>query len=134
MVRGSMLKRDVKTEEEVINIEAGMKGSLKFSNSVNLRINGKFEGELETKGNLTIGENADVKTKLIKGENITILGKVKGDVVCSERLEIFAPAKVIGNIQAPILVIKEGAMLRGNCQVLPEAEKNKPKSLSKRKK
>lgn len=124
----------LKTGAKVIDIEAGMEGSLKFSTPVNLRINGKFEGELDTMGNLSIGEKADVKAKIIKGENITIEGKVKGDIVSSKRLELFAPAKVIGNVKAPVLVISEGAMLKGRCQMPVEEEKTEPKKSSKKKK
>lgn len=117
-------KRDEsKTAQKVIDIEAGMEGNLKFSTPINLRISGKFEGELETKGNLSIGENADVKAKVIKGENITIAGEVKGNIVSSERLELSATAKVTGDIKAPILIVNEGAVLKGNCQVPFEAEK-----------
>lgn len=119
-----------KIEGKVIDIEAGMEGNVKFSSPVNLKISGKFEGELETKGTLAIGERADVKVKIIKGENITISGKVKGDIICSNRLELSAPAKVTGNIKAPILVINEGAMLKGNCQMPIE----EPKESSKKKK
>jgi len=114
-----MFKKDSKTagEERVVNITAEIRGELKFNSPINLRISGKFEGELETKGTLTIGEKADIKAKIIKGENIIIFGKVKGDIICSKRLEIFKPAKVAGNIKTPILVIAEGAVLSGHCQV-----------------
>jgi len=40
--------------------------------------------------------------KIIKGEDVVISGKVKGNIVCSKRLELIFPAKVIGNIKAPI--------------------------------
>ena len=98
-------KNDKPKTDEIINIEAGMEGSLKFNSPINLRISGKFEGELETKGVLIIGEKADVKAKTIKGDNITIEGKVKGDIISSKRLELSATARVIGNVEAPILVV-----------------------------
>ena len=131
-----MFKKNIKakTEEKIIDIEAGMEGNIKFSSPVNLRISSKFEGELETKGTLTIGEKADVKVKIIKGENIKIAGRVKGDIICSKRLELSPSAKVIGDIQAPILVVNEGAVLKGNCQVPTESEENQPKKHSKKKK
>lgn len=121
-----------KKEGQVIDIESGMKGNLKFSTPVNLKISGKFEGELKTKGVLVIGEKADVRVKIIEGENVTIYGKVKGDIVCSERLEIFAPAEVIGNIKSPVLVINENVIFEGHCQVPIgfEPEKNKSKKQS----
>lgn len=120
-------KNKPKPTEGFIDIEAEMEGTLKFDSPVNLKISGKFEGELETKGVLRIGEKADVKTKVIKGEDIVIAGKVKGNIVSSERLELSATAKVEGNIIAPILVINEGAMLKGNCQVPIEPEESKSK-------
>lgn len=110
-------KPNINVEGKVIDIETGIEGNVKFSGPINLRINGKFEGELETKGILIIGENADVKAKIVKGDNITIAGRVKGDIICSTRLELSASAKVIGNVETPILVIAEGAQLKGDCQM-----------------
>lgn len=53
-----MFKKKVKpkTQEKFIDIEAGLQGNVKFSSPVNLRISGKFEGELETIGSLIIAE------------------------------------------------------------------------------
>lgn len=123
-----------KTKEKVIDIEAGMEGDLKFSTPVNLKISGKFEGTLDTKDTLAIGEKADVKVKIIRGENITIAGKARGEIVSSKRLELIPPAKVTGNVKAPILVINEGAMLKGKCQMPIEGEKDELKESPKRKK
>jgi len=128
-----MLRKNRKIEKiegKIINIEATMKGNLVFNSPVSLQISGKFDGELETKGTLIIGEKADIKAKIIKGENIIIFGKVKGDIVCSKRLEISKPAKVVGSIKTPILVIAEGTVLNGHCQVavedvLPKKRKTK---------
>lgn len=125
-------KNDKLTIDEVINIEAGMEGSLKFNSPINLRISGKFEGELETKGVLIIGEKADVKAKTIKGDNITIEGKVKGDIISSKRLELSATARVIGNVEAPILVVQEGAMLKGDCS-MPVEDAERKESTSRKK-
>lgn len=134
-----MFKRKDRLNREgnFIDIEAGMAGDLKFSTPVNLKLNGKFDGKLETKGVLIIGEKADIKAKIIKGESIQVAGKVKGDIVSSKRLELFASAIVIGNIKAAVLIINEGASLKGHCQVPVEEEiskhKGSPKSKKKRK-
>lgn len=125
-------KSDLPKTDEVINIEAGMEGSLKFNNPINLRIGSKFEGELETKGVLIIGEKADVKAKTIKGDNITIEGKVKGDIISSKRLELLSTARVIGNVEAPLLVVQEGAMLKGDCS-MPVEDAERKESTSKKK-
>jgi excisionase family DNA binding protein len=96
-----------------------MQGTLKFSDPVNLRINGLFAGTLQTKGTLTVGETATVDAK-ITGENIVIAGKVKGDVLASKMLVLMPSAELIGNISTPKLNIVEGAIFDGKCQMLRE--------------
>jgi len=67
----SMFKKNdlPQTEDKTINIEAGMQGNLKFTGPVNLRLNGDFEGDLEARGVLIIGEKANVKAKKVKGDS-----------------------------------------------------------------
>ena len=65
--------------EKVLDVDASMEGSLIFKDPVNLRINGRFEGTLNTKGSLMIGENAVVIAD-ISGDTIFIAGKVNGNV------------------------------------------------------
>ncbi|MFH1644925.1 MAG: polymer-forming cytoskeletal protein, partial [Candidatus Omnitrophota bacterium] len=47
-------------EEKVLDVDASMQGSMVFKDAVNLRINGAFDGSLDTRGKLTIGEGAVV--------------------------------------------------------------------------
>ncbi len=54
-----------KIEEKILDVDAAMQGTLKFKEPVNLRINGRFEGTLEIKGNLTIGQTAIVLADII---------------------------------------------------------------------
>ena len=114
-------------DDKTINIDAGLQGNLKFTGPVNLRLNGDFEGDLEAKGILIIGEKADVKAKTVKGDTITIAGRVKGDIICSKRLELSASARVVGNVDTPVLVIAEGALLKGSCQMPADEVKESPK-------
>ncbi|MFH1691802.1 MAG: polymer-forming cytoskeletal protein [Candidatus Omnitrophota bacterium] len=118
-------------EDKIVNIEAGMQGNLKFTGPVNLKLNGDFEGDLEARGVLIIGEKANVKAKTVKGDSITILGRVEGHILCSERLELSASARVIGNVETPILVMAAGALLRGECQMPAEAVESKGNSKKK---
>lgn len=82
-----------KGEEKILDVSAAMQGSLVFSDPVNLRINGKFEGKLTTKGVLIIGSDAEVKAD-ISGEDLTIAGTVKGNIRASESLKLDSTAKV----------------------------------------
>ncbi|MBL7130184.1 MAG: polymer-forming cytoskeletal protein [Candidatus Omnitrophica bacterium] len=106
----------VKVEEKVLDVDASMQGSLTFKDPVNLRINGKFEGSLDTKGSLTIGENAQVRASIV-GEDIVICGKVFGNVTSSSSLNLSRSAHLTGDIRTPRLSIDEGAIFQGKCQM-----------------
>ena len=115
-----MAFRDKKeTEEKVIEITANMHGTLSFKDPVNLRISGRFDGTLDTRGTLTISETGSVDAH-ISGENIVIAGKVKGDIVAKKMLILMPTAVLSGNIIAPKLNVVEGAIFQGKCQMLDE--------------
>jgi excisionase family DNA binding protein len=106
-----------KLEEKVLDVDAAMQGSLSFKEPVNLRINGKFEGNLESKGNLTIGQTAIVNADVM-GDNIIIGGRIRGRITAKERLTLLPSAVVEGDIYPAKLNIAEGAILEGRCSML----------------
>lgn len=106
-----------KIEEKILDVDASMQGSLVFRDPVNLRINGKFEGTLETKGNLTIGQTAIVIADIV-GDNIIVGGRVKGKITAKERLTLLPTAIIEGDIYPAKLNIAEGAILEGRCSML----------------
>ena len=106
-----------KIQDKVLDVDASMQGSLSFKDPVNLRINGKFEGTLETKGNLTVGQSAQVYAD-ISGDNIVVGGRVRGRVTAKERLTLLPSAIVEGDIYPAKLNVAEGAILEGNCSML----------------
>ncbi|MDP2922209.1 MAG: polymer-forming cytoskeletal protein [Candidatus Omnitrophota bacterium] len=103
-------------EERMLDINATMQGSLVFSEPVNLRITGKFEGTLTTKGNLIIGESAVVSSDIV-GESITIGGKVTGKIRASKLVNLSHTAQVMADIETPKLSIEEGAVFNGKCKM-----------------
>lgn len=106
-----------KLEEKTLDVDAAMQGTLSFKDPVNLRINGRFEGNLETRGNLTIGTTAVVNADIL-GDNIIIGGKVKGKITARERLTLLPQAIVEGHIYPAKLNVTEGALLQGQCTML----------------
>lgn len=106
-----------KVEEKILDVDVAMQGNLTFKDSVNLRINGRFEGNLETRGNLTITSTAIV-TADIMGDNIIIDGRVKGKIIAKERLTLLPSAIVEGEIYPAKLNVAEGAVLEGRCYML----------------
>lgn len=96
----------------VLDVAASMQGSLVFQEPVNLRISGRFEGTLETRGELTVGEKAQVRAD-ITGESITVAGRVEGKVIAKRFLKLIPPAVVIGEVSTPVLQVEPGALLQG---------------------
>jgi len=104
-------------EEKTLDVDAAMQGSLTFRDPVNLRINGKFEGNLDTRGNLTIGTTAVIKADIV-GDNIIVGGRVNGKITAKERLTLLPQAIVEGQIYPAKLNITEGAVFQGQCTML----------------
>jgi len=111
--------RRKETEDKVLDVNAAMQGSLVFSDPVNLRINGRFEGNLKTKGTLTIGTKASVLAD-IDGENIIISGYVKGKIRALYLVSLTSSANVSADIDAPRISIEEGAVFNGKCRMKGE--------------
>ncbi|MBN3038042.1 MAG: polymer-forming cytoskeletal protein [Candidatus Omnitrophica bacterium] len=109
-------------KEKILDVDASMQGSMTFRDPVNLRINGRFEGSLDTKGNLTVGENAQVHAN-INGEDIVISGKVYGNVNASSSLSLTRTAYLQGDIKTPKLDVTGGAVLQGKCDMSEQAKK-----------
>ena len=89
-------------------------GQLSFQGPA--RIDGVVEGEIQCQGALTIGEGAEVRAK-ISGQIVVIRGKVEGNVIAKEKVELLAPARLIGNVNAPKLIISEGVLFDGDCSM-----------------
>ena len=106
-------------EEKAIEINAQMDGALTFGDPVNLKINGRYTGKLDTRGTLTIVPSAQVEAN-ISGDNIVIAGKIKGNVVAKRMLVLMPTASLTGDISTPKLNIVEGAVFQGRCQMLDD--------------
>ena len=109
------------SSETIIGSDASFKGEISFEGS--LRIDGKFDGKMNSKGRLSIGKGA-----LVSGEmtvsTASIDGTLRGNVTATERVELAASAQVTGDVRAPRLVVAEGATLVGNCVITPDALKH----------
>lgn len=89
-------------------------GQLSFQGSA--KIDGMVDGEIYCQGTLTVGEGAEVRAK-ISGQVVVIRGKVEGNVTAKEKIELAAPARLIGNIDTPRLIITEGVVFDGDCSM-----------------
>jgi cytoskeletal protein CcmA (bactofilin family) len=99
-------------------------GKLSFTGAV--RLDGQFKGEIFTEGTLIIGETATIEAD-IRVAHVIISGQMRGNIVADERIEIKAPGKVYGNIQAPTVIIEEGVFFEGNCKMQVAKEDSEKK-------
>ena len=81
-----------------------------------IRIDGTFKGKIEASEILTIG-NAGIVAAEIKAKSIIIGGKVSGNIIATERIELESNASLIGDLQTKDLVINEGALFHGRCSM-----------------
>ena len=95
------------------------KGILAFEGTV--RIDGRLEGEILTKDTLIVGERAVLNAEINVG-TIIISGKITGNITAGERLEINSTGQVFGNIKTPTLVIAEGVIFQGSCEMPAHGE------------
>ena len=100
--------------KDILSSDVEIKGSIKFQKE--LLIDGKVEGEINSDGVLTIGENADIRGE-IKTKSITVYGKVHGNIMVAERAELKSKCTLQGDLKAARLVIEEGATFIGKSEV-----------------
>jgi len=100
--------------KDILSSDVEIKGSIKFQKE--LLIDGKVEGEINSDGVLTIGENADIRGE-IKTKSITVYGKVQGNITVAERCELKSKCTLQGDLKAARLVIEEGATFIGKSEV-----------------
>ena len=76
-------------------------------------IEGTVRGKINLTSDLRIGTKARVEAT-VHAKNVTIEGKINGDVSADDRVELIASATVDGNITAPKIIVAEGAKFRGS--------------------
>ena len=104
----------------VLNSDVSVVGVLRFTDD--LLVDGSVEGEITSDGVLTVGSNASIqageKNKVaIRTKSAIIHGRVMGDIVVSDRVELASTAELVGDVTAAKIAIQEGAVFVGNCRV-----------------
>jgi cytoskeletal protein CcmA (bactofilin family) len=110
------------------NIGKGLVLTGEITGSESLFIDGKVEGRINLPGNrVTVGRNGKVNASIIARE-IVVLGKVRGNVSASDRVDIRAEGALTGDVACARISIEDGAFFKGGIDIRkPEA---KPAPLS----
>ena len=108
----------------VSRISAGTVIKGEIQSPYDLRIDGTFEGKIQSKGRVVIGESAVIKGDIIC-ENIDLWGKVEGNLFVKNTLALKDGCKMDGNLNISKLSVELGATFNGTCRTITEAEFNK---------
>lgn len=95
-----------------IGNDSVLEGTLIFEGTFNLDC--KFRGNISALGTLIVGEHGKIDSD-IHGTSIISKGEIHGNIIAQERVEILPTGKVYGDIWAPVVVVKKGAIFEGNC-------------------
>ena len=87
-----------------------VEGEIKGAGEV--RIEGTVKGKLDCSAAVLVAEGGKVEAEL-KAETITISGRVSGNVIATQKIELTPTADVEGDINAPRILIREGATFEG---------------------
>ena len=77
-----------------------------------VRIDGRLDGEIQTKGQVIIGEDGLVQGTITAGTVISS-GRIKAKVTAIERVQLLKTATLIGEVHTPVLIMEEGARIQG---------------------
>ena len=89
-----------------------------------IRIDGTFDGKLQSKGRVVIGETAVIKGDILC-DNIDLWGKVEGNLYVKDTLALKEGCIVNGNLHIKKLSVELGAVFNGNCKTICDAEFDK---------
>nr|WP_217439464.1 MULTISPECIES: polymer-forming cytoskeletal protein [unclassified Myxococcus] len=114
-----------KREEESVSQRSGevhtllgkgseFEGKLTFEGQV--RIDGKFQGQIITKDVLVIGDGAKVNAEIQAG-TVIINGQVEGNVKATQIIELKTPGRVKGNLETPSLSMDRGVVFEGTLKM-----------------
>ncbi|MGB8987470.1 MAG: polymer-forming cytoskeletal protein [Candidatus Sulfotelmatobacter sp.] len=102
-------------EQATIGRSLVIKGEI--SGSEALYIDGRIEGKITLADNrLTIGRNGTVQADIVARE-VVVMGKVTGNIECSDRVDIRSEGVVNGNVSTHRISVEDGAVLKGGIQV-----------------
>ena len=96
-----------------IGADACFDGTIEFKGTI--RVDGQVKGKMVSSGGTVIvGEKAAVDAEL-QVNVVVVMGEVNGKINAKERIEVYPPGRVGGDIQSPVVSIEPGGIFNGSC-------------------
>jgi cytoskeletal protein CcmA (bactofilin family) len=102
--------------KNILNSDVELKGTLKFTGE--MTFDGKLDGDIASEGVLNLGDNANIKGTVDVG-SVIVRGKITGNLVAKDKIELKARTELFGDVKAAKLVIEEGVTFVGKSEVNP---------------
>jgi len=104
-----------------IGADASIDGSIEFKGTI--RVDGKVKGKISSNsGTVVVGEKAVVDAEVFVNVAV-VMGQFNGTINATERIEVYPPGKVGGDIHAPVISIEPGGVFNGNCVMKAQSDK-----------
>jgi cytoskeletal protein CcmA (bactofilin family) len=98
-------------KESLIAADVTIEGKIEGAGHV--RIAGRFKGDVNVEGNVTIEQGAHV-TGQITSATVIVSGEVHGNISASQRVELLESGVINGDVKAAVLTVAAGSRMRGN--------------------
>ena len=96
-----------------------------------LYVDGRIEGKISLPDNrITVGRNGSVQADITARE-VVVMGKVNGNIECSDRVDIRSEGSVTGDVSTIRISVEDGAILKGGIEVRSAERKQQPHPQSK---
>jgi len=109
----------------IVGPEAHFNGTMMVRGS--LRVEGEVEGNINEAQTVIVGRGGSVQGD-VRAARVVVGGAIVGDVFATEQLELIAGGRIVGTIRTKKLLIEEGAVFEGHCDMGAEEESPMDKS------
>jgi len=87
----------------------------KIEGDADLRIAGKFKGDIHIKGNVNLERGAHLAAK-VHADTVTIGGELEGNIIANAHVNLLESGQLIGDLKAKTLTVAAGSRMRGNVE------------------
>lgn len=94
---------------------AGVTIEGKIEGDADIRIAGKFKGDIQIKGDLHVDKGARLAAK-VSAANVTLGGELDGNVVATGQVRLTESGQMIGDLKASTLTVAAGSRMRGHVE------------------
>ena len=106
-------ERKVDSISTFLGADSTFEGAIEFQGTI--RVDGKVSGKISSNsGTLIVGEKASIDADVSVSVAV-VMGEVNGTIDAKDRIEVYPPGRIGGDIQAPVISVQPGGIFNGTC-------------------